>query len=140
MIFTTVLYYSKKKKEKRWEKSSGLRMAQERKNKVNLCQVRLYISSQSFVARYLPREPKLISTNIRVLLSGSCHSRISASDEIYNAPRQKRVHYMLLTVLPRNLHIHICKSRSTNVAYRSVLYLASVRELALRGKRQICFH
>lgn len=48
-------------KKKEWKKSSGLRMAQKRKNKVNLCQVRLYISSQSFVARYLPRQPKLIS-------------------------------------------------------------------------------
>lgn len=31
-----------------------------------------------------------------------CKNRIGQRREIYNAPRQKRVHYVLLTVLPRN--------------------------------------
>lgn len=48
-------------------------------------------------------------------LCGSWRARISGNGEIYNAPRQIRLRYVLLTVLPRNLHIHICKWRGANV-------------------------
>lgn len=55
------------------------------------------------------------STNLHAHLCGSWRARISANGEIYNAARQIRLRYVLLTVLPRNLHIHICKWRGASV-------------------------
>lgn len=55
------------------------------------------------------------STNLHAHLCGSWRARISGNGEIYNAARQIRLRYVLLTVLPRNLHIHICKWRGASV-------------------------
>lgn len=54
------------------------------------------------------------STNLHAHLCGSWRARISGNGEIYNAARQIRLRYVLLTVLPRNLHIHICKWRGAS--------------------------
>lgn len=64
----------------------------------------------------LPRGSGIIgSTNLHAHLCGSWRARISGNGEIYNAARQIRLRYVLLTVLPRNLHIHICKWRGASV-------------------------
>lgn len=55
------------------------------------------------------------STNLHAHLCGSWRARISGNGEIYNAARQIRLRYVLLTVLPRNLHIHICKWRGASL-------------------------